>query len=502
MSEHRPAEPHAHQTLLGRVIRETLRFGALQAGAQVFALLSNIVLARVLLPADFGIYDICGFFIGLGMLLGDAGLGASLIRKAEEPTPEEYGSILVANVTVGACLTVGFVAVAPLLAHVYHLDRNAAWVLMAMAPGYLIGSFKSYPMIRIERELSFGKIARIELFVLILRQCAAVSLALLHFGVWALVAANLTGALVAVALTFLVQPGLPPFKFSKAAFRPLLVFGVKVQALTIIAFFKDNVSNAMLGALAGPSSVGFFNFAMRYIQTPLLAVNSLARVQLPTYARLQRDPDALYSAVRGALRISFLLGIPFLLVLTTGAPWLVRTIWHVKWEPSIIVAYGLLPNMIGGLAASPLFTLLQARNEAGVALTTFAIWTATTWLLSLLAYWLGFSLLGVAVAHSLVTVVVTSVLMARSRRSLGRSLFRVVGPPVASGGLGLALMAVLHWAFPASPIVRHPIVLIGLPLVAYVLAELALEGSVVIDDARRLKRAGRTAKPVEPVVES
>lgn len=490
--------PAAHETLLGRVIRETLSFGALQAAAQVFALLSNIVLARVLLPSDFGIYDICGFFIGLGTLLGDAGLGASLIRKAEEPTAEEYGSILVANVTVGAALTLIFVGLAPVLAHVYRLNGSAAWVLMAMAPGYLIGSFKSYPMIRIERELRFGKIARIELFVLILRQCSAVTLALLHFGVWALVAANLTGALVAVALTFVVQPGLPPFKFSAAAFRPLLVFGAKVQALTVIAFFKDNVSNAMLGALAGPSSVGFFNFAVRYIQTPLVAVNSLARVQLPTYARLQRDPDALYAAVRGALRISFLLGVPFLLLLTTGAPWLVKTIWHVKWEPAIVVAYGLLPNMVGGLAASPLFTLLQARNEAGVALTTFAIWTGTTWLLSLLAYALGFSLLGVAVAHSVVTVVITGVLLARARRALGRSLFRVVGPPIASGGFGLGLLAALRWAFPANAIVRHPIVIIGLPLLAYVLAELALEGRVVIDDARRLRSAGRAAKPVEP----
>lgn len=496
------AQPETHETLLGRVIRETLRFGALQTGAAVFSLLSNIVLARVLLPSDFGIYDICGFFIGIGMLLGDAGLGASLIRKAEEPTPEEYGSILVANVTVGAVLTVGFVALAPLLARVYHLDRNAAWVLMAMAPGYLIGSFKSYPMIRIERALSFGKIARIELFVLVLRQCSAVSLALLHFGVWALVAANLAGALMAVALTFLVQPGLPPFKFSSAAFRPLLVFGVKVQALTVIAFFKDNVSNAMLGALAGPSSVGFFNFAMRYIQTPLVAVNSLARVQLPTYARLQRDPDALYSAVRGALRISFLLGIPFLLVLTTGAPWLVKTIWHVKWEPSIIVAYGLLPNMIGGLAASPLFTLLQARNEAGVALTTFAIWTTTTWLLSWLAYLLGFSLLGVAVAHSIVTVVVTSALLARARRSLGRSLFRVVGRPIVSGALGLSLMAALRWLFPASAAVRHPVVIIALPLLSYVLSELALEGRVVIDDVRRLRSAGRATKATEATTDA
>jgi len=465
-----------------------LSFGAVQTAAQIFALLSNIVLARVLLPADFGTYDICGFFIGIGVLLGDAGLGASLIRKPEEPTPDEYGSILVANVTVGALLTVGFTAAAPLLANLYRLPRDAAWVLMALAPNYLINSMRSYPMIRIERELRFGKIARIDLIVLLLRQSVAVTLALLHFGVWSLVLANVGGAALAVVLTFMVQPGLPPFRFSKHAFKPLLVFGVKVQALTIIAFFKDNVSNAMLGAFAGPAAVGFFNFAMKYIQTPLLAVNALARVQLPTYARLQNDPAALYAALRGSLRIMFLVGIPFLMVLATGASWLVPTIWHAKWQPSIVIAYGLLPNMVGGLAASPLFTLLQARNEAGFALSTFAVWTASTWALSLLAYHLGFSLVGVAVAHSVVTVVVVASLLARTRRLLDRSLFRVVGPATFSGALGVAAAAALRAAPLELAWTRHPALLLGLPLVVYVLAEVLLEGRVLREDWRKLRR--------------
>ncbi len=478
----------AHDTLLSRVVRETLSFGAVQTGAQIFALLSNIVLARVLLPADFGTYDICGFFIGIGVLFGDAGLGASLIRKPEEPTAEEYGSILVANVAVGATLTCVFLAAAPLLARLYGLPSTAVWVLMALAPNYLVNSLRTYPMIRIERELRFGKIARIDLVVLLLRQSVAVALALMHFGVWALVLANVGGAALAVALTFMVQPGLPPLRFSKRAFLPLLAFGAKVQALTIIAFFKDNVSNAMLGALAGPASVGFFNFAMKYIQTPLLAVNALARVQLPTYSRLQNDPDALYAAVRGSLRIMFLVGIPFLMVLTTGAVWLVPTIWHEKWQPSVIVAYGLLPNMVGGLAASPLFTLLQARNEAGFALTTFAVWTASTWALSLLAYYLGFSLLGVAAAHSLVTVVIVSLLLARTRLTLTRSLFRVVGPPTLSGALGIASVAALSWLPAELAFLRHPVVLLGLPLVVYVLAELAFEGQLLREDLRKLLR--------------
>jgi O-antigen/teichoic acid export membrane protein len=478
--------PEVPSTLIARVVRETLSFGAVQTGAQIFALLSNIVLARVLLPADFGIYDICGFFIGIGVLLGDGGLGASLIRKPEEPTPEEYGSIFLANVAVGGLLTCGFIAAAPLLARLYGLESTTVWVLMALAPNYLVNSLRSYPMIRIERELRFGKIARIDLIVLLLRQTTAVTLALLHFGVWALVLANVGAATLAVALTFMVQPGLPRLRFSKRAFMPLLLFGSKVQGLVILSFFKDNVSNAMLGALAGPAAVGLFNFAMKYIQTPLLAVNALGRVQLPTYARLQTDASALYSAVRGSLRIMFLLGIPFLMVLTTGAVWLIPTIWHVKWVPSIVVAYGLLPNMVGGLAASSMFTLLQARNEAGYALSVFAVWTSTTWILSLLAYHLGFGLLGVAAAHSLVTVVIVCLLLARSGRVLGHSLFGVVGPPTFAGAMGVAAVIALRWLPPSLAFLHHPAVLLVLPVATYVLAELLLEGRLVREDVRKL----------------
>jgi len=371
---------------------------------------------------------------------------------------------------------------------VYGLQGTAVWVLMALAPNYLINSLRSYPMIRIERELRFGKMARIDLVVLLLRQSVAVALALMHFGVWALVLANVGGAALAVALTFMVQPGLPPLRFSKRVFLPLLVFGAKVQALSVVAFFKDNVSNAMLGAFAGPASVGLFNFAVKYIQTPILAVNALSRVQMPTYARLQHDPVALYAALRGSLRIMFLIGIPFLMVLATGASWLVPTIWHTKWEPSIVIAYGMVPNMVGGLAASPLFTLLQARNEAGFALTTFVVWTASTWALSILAYVLGFSLLGVAVAHSIVTVVIVSMLLARTRRFLERSLFRVVLPPTFCGVLGTASVVALRWLPPSLASLRHPAVLLGLPLVVYLVAEVALEGPLLREDLAKLRR--------------
>jgi O-antigen/teichoic acid export membrane protein len=189
--------------------------------------------------------------------------------------------------------------------------------------------------------------------------------------VWALVVANIaTWFLHTVALLVLV-PGLPKPRFHARVFWPLLRFGLSVQGLGLLAFFKDNVSNTLLGVLAGTTSVGLFNFGLPYIQIPVLAVNVMARIQLPAYARLQTDPDGLFRALQGVLRISFVLGVPFLLVLVTGASWLVPVIYSAKWAPSIPVAWAFASNVMGGLAASPLFSLLQARGEAGLALWVF-----------------------------------------------------------------------------------------------------------------------------------
>src|SRR5262245_34226316 len=170
-ADHGAAAAKVHPaSLLRRVIRETLSFSVIETVGQLFSWASNLLLARLLLPKDFGIYDICGSFILMGCLFGDGGLGAALVRKPTEPSQEDYESVFVSTVTVGSVLAIGFSIAAPFLARAYHLEGIAVWVLIAMAPGYLLGSLRTYPMVRLERDLRFSTIARIDLAVLFFRQ--------------------------------------------------------------------------------------------------------------------------------------------------------------------------------------------------------------------------------------------------------------------------------------------------------------------------------------------
>lgn len=417
--------------LLERITRETARFATLQVFGAALTGAATLALARLLDQRAFGVYAIGTFFLGLGSLFGDGGLGATLLRKRSDVSDDEYRVVATFLIALGLALSVAFFIAAPAIAAYNHLRPDEASVLRAMSPLFLAGPLRAVPYIRLERALRFGEIGRVELLSLIARQLTAIGFAWAFGGAWALAGAQFVGMLSQLALAYLISPGLPKPLWRPAVLRPLLGYGIRVQALGIAAFFKDNVSAALLGRLMGPQAVGVFDFGVKYAQLPVLAVNALGRVQLPAYARFDAHDAALHRAVAAVTRTALLLGVALLVTLSAGAPAIIRVAYAPRWVESVPVVWGLLPNMVGGLVAGPLFTLLQAQGRAGLALRAFFVWTLSTWALVLAVKHLGIG--AIAAAHGAVTVVMVLWLIAWAGRHLGRSLWSYYTGPVLAG---------------------------------------------------------------------
>lgn len=488
------------QGLARRILRETASFAALQVVGASLVWLSNLALTRLLDSRAFGVYAIGTFFVGLGTLLGDGGLGAALLRKRDDVSSEEYRATVTFLVCIGATLSLALALGAPLIAHAWHLRPDEALVLRAMAPLYLVGPLRAVPYIRLERALCFARIAQIELAATIARQATAVALAATLGGAWALAGASLAGATVQLTLSYWVSPGWPGLRLSWRTLRPLLAYGARVQTLAVAAFFKDNVSAVLLGTILGPRAVGVFDFGVKYAQIPVLAVNALSRVQLPVYARLTVDDPTLRDTVRGALRMALLVGGALLVVMAVAAPWVVPTLFKPTWVVATPVIYGLLGNMAGGLLAGPLFALLQGQGAAGLAIRVFLVWTASTWILVLLSWRLGLG--AVAAAHSVVTVAVVTYLVVWASRHLHHALWKDVGGPLAAGvvalGAGLAVRGstVLPWWM------AHPLGAAGVSLVTYGLTLGTVDGRRPARELSALVRAITHRVPPETAVES
>ncbi len=505
------AEAPASPSLASKILSETARFAALQSLASVLAWVANILLARVLDRRDFGVYGICTFYIGMGALLGDGGLGAALLRRRREPTRKEYRIALTALLGVSSVLGTILFAAAPWIAHYNRFTPAETNVLRAMAPLYFVSAFHVVPYIRLERQLQFARIARIELTASLVRHVLAITLALAGAGVWSLVVSGFTSAVLQLTFAYRASPGWVGIGWSWRAFRPLINFGGKVQALGICSYLKDNISAALLGSALGPSAVGVFDFGLKYIQLPVSGVNSLARVQLPVYARLDRTDPTLFSAVRGAMRTAMLAGIPLLVALAFASPWIVPVVYSPRWALSYPVIWGLVGNMMGGLVASPLFTMLQGQGRPGLAIVVFVVWTLMTWALAILGLVLAPGSLGfVAAAHSIVTVAIVIGLIAWGGRHLGRSLFPSLAGPVAAGIVALAVGALApHAASVVGTWCAHPIARALVAIGVYVVTLLAIEGRRVREEVRTLVASVRKKKspvaeeqaPIEPSVD-
>jgi len=467
-------------SLSRRILRETTRFAGIQVISALLLAGSNLILARLLEPHAFGAYAIGTFFLGLGALLGDGGLGAALLRNKSEVSVESYRTTLTFLFLLGSTLALAFLLAAPLIAVRWHLAPAEARVLRAMAVLFLVGPLRSVPYIRMERELRFARIAGIEFAATVTRQLVTVVLAWKLGGMRALAGGQLAGALVQLALAWNYAPGWPGLGISRKVLRATLGEGVPVQALAIAAFFKDNLSAALLGTLMGPTAVGQFDFGLKYAALPVVAVNALSRVQLPVYARFDAKDPQLYQAFKGATRTALLLGVPLLVALSVGARAIVPWLYAPRWIDSIPVVHGILVNMAFGLVAGPLFTLLQGQGRGGLALRVFVGWTAATWLL-VLAVW-HYHLSAVAWAYSAVTAPVVMGLIRWAGRHLGRSLWGAYAGPLA-GGLAAWGMALL-----GTP---GPLARAGIALLVYATVLVAIEGRRPLEDLRAWMEALR-----------
>jgi O-antigen/teichoic acid export membrane protein len=272
----------------------------------------------------------------------------------------------------------------------------------------------------------------------------------------------------------------------------LLAYGVRVQALGLAAFFKDNVSAVLLGQLVGPSAVGIFDFGLKYAQLPVGAVNALARVQLPAYARFEAHDPELHRAVVAVTRTALVLGVAMLVVLAVGARVIVPAVYAPRWLASLPVVWGLVPNMAGGLVVGPLFTMLQAQGKAGLALRAFVVWTFATWALVLAVK--GEGLGAIAAAHGVVTVAMTLWLVAWAGRHLGKALWPEYMGPTAAGVLAVAGAEAIGYAGAEAHLAHWGWWAALVALALYVAALVAIDGRRLRENVAALRGAARNAR--------
>src|ERR1700732_920106 len=268
---------------------------------------STLILARLLVPADFGLVAMASSLIALLQLFTYFGLDAALLRE-RDASPAHYNAVWTLNVVAGCLIAVSMFALSLPAAHFYREPR-VTLVICALAAAPLIQGFENVAIVNFRKEMRFDRDFRFMLTKRVLAFCTTVPLALWLRNYWALIAGMLAGCASGVPSSYLLQPFRP--RFSLQSLGSLMHFSKWLVVQNLLGFLKERSSDFVVGRIAGPSSLGIFSVAAEISSMPGTdLVAPINRAVLPAYMRLASDLPALRREYLSVMAVVALLAVP------------------------------------------------------------------------------------------------------------------------------------------------------------------------------------------------
>jgi PST family polysaccharide transporter len=427
------------------VLRSIAIGAAWTTGAQWFVQISqfavSILLARLLLPADYGLVGMALVITAFVALFGNLGLGAALIQK-KEIDEETISTAFWATVIAGAILLAVVYVAAPYAAEFYREPRVTD-VARVAALGLLFGPMNSIVTSLLERHMRYRAVAALDIATALLGQATAVGFALYGMGVWSLVAGTLVAQATRIPLAFMFDRWTPRLAFNVTRLKELLSFGGYLLAFNFVNFFSRNLDKLIIGRSLGAAQLGYYDMAYQAMLKPLQNVSdTIGRPLFPALASLQGNPSEGAETYRKIVTLISLVTFPAMCGLSAVANDFVLLVLGDRWLPSVPVLQILA---IAGAVQSVSSTvgsvyLSQGRSDLMFKIGVFGmVAIGAAFLVG--AQW---GIVGVASAYTLVTIGIWIViqhiangLLALQNRAYWRSLI-----PAARGSIVMAVAVV------------------------------------------------------------
>jgi O-antigen/teichoic acid export membrane protein len=307
-----------------------LGFGA----ARILSFGTNLLLARMLAPADFGLVSFALIFITACTLLQDLGVTAAIIYGGRDPRAVA-GTALTINVLAALGLFVVIVLATPLLAG-FQSDPATAAVLIVLALGPVITSLGSVQSALLMRELNYRRKFLPDVVPYAVSGAVSIGMALAGFGVWSLVVGFLIRTVVTTILLWMLTDVRPFPELRWPIAIDLLNYGKHIASQSILGFASSNIDYLVIGYVLGAHALGLYTMAyMVATLVPTLSQAALS-VMFPALSRLRDDRAALHALFTDAHRILWALSLPFAILLFVGAPAFVLVVLGERWTESIV----------------------------------------------------------------------------------------------------------------------------------------------------------------------
>lgn len=302
--------------------------------AQGIQFVFSILIARLLVPEDYGVVAMLGIFMAVSQTFIDSGFGAALIRKVDR-TEEDFSTVFYFNIIVATVFYFVLFFAAPAIANFYNTPLLES-ITKVVALNLIIGSLSGIHNAKLSIAIDFKSRAKISIVSTILTGAVGLWMAYNGYGVWALVVQNLFSSAIRTVLLWVIVKWYPKLVFSWKSFKELFSFGSKLLASALLDTLYNNIYTLVIGKVFSPTTLGVYSKANALAQFPSSNITSVLQgVTFPVLSTIQNEEERLADAYKRFLKIAAFVVFPLMIGLSAVADPFIRLVLTDKWEGAI-----------------------------------------------------------------------------------------------------------------------------------------------------------------------
>lgn len=328
-----------------------------RCSVRIVSFIVTIVLARLLLPAEYGIVALIAIFIELAEVIADGGFNTALIQKKNADNVD-FSTVFFFSLSLAIVLYFILFIVAPYIAIFYNQPLLIP-VIRVLGTSLFLYSFNSVQRAYISKYMLFKKLFLSSLLAVILSGIIGIGLAYMNYGVWALVAQTILNQFFTIVIMWVTVRWRPEFVFSKERFFTLFLFGWKIFCTNFVITLFVKTRALVIGRLFSPATLAFYDKGNQF--PALISDNvcgSIQAVMFPAFANVQEDRERVKAMMRRSINVSCLFMFPIMIGLITCAKPLVVLLLTDKW-------LGVVPFM-QILCIASLFRPISIPNQQAI----------------------------------------------------------------------------------------------------------------------------------------
>ncbi len=327
--------------------------GVLRFLTKVVGFVEAVILARILLPEQFGAYGVALLALGLLEVLTETGVNVVLIQ--EQNVDEYVSSAWVVSILRGIIIMVVLLLASPFVASFFHSQQSLTLLYIIAVVPFLRG-FINPAIVKLQKDLLFAKDFWYRFFILLIDTTISISVTLLTRNPIGIVCGLLSGVIIETGLSFVIVSPRPHLAVRKDYMHRLFHRGKWVTGNTIFNYLFFNADNIVVGRLLGAASLGIYQLAYSLSVVPLTELsNVFVHVTFPIFTRLSTDRSRLKSGFLKTMLMVTVLSMPLVLLLVF-VPSLFVFALGSKWRGIALVLpilgiLGLIKSIFGSSAA-------------------------------------------------------------------------------------------------------------------------------------------------------